>query len=108
MTTNSHLDLEKLALRALCLGTPEGPVKETVLPMLRDYQWNFQLHQAVFNVLAAISSDNPAIIRQLLPARLTRLGFPDVEWEEFFSPLSLSKDETLAMIRHMVAGTQPA
>ncbi len=95
-------DLEKLVLRVLCLGTPQGPVKEALMPLLRKYHWGAQLHQAIFNALAALPSDDPAILRQLLPAKLTRLGFPDVEWEEFFAPHSFSREDSLALARRMI------
>ncbi|MEJ2010282.1 MAG: hypothetical protein P8Z30_19365 [Acidobacteriota bacterium] len=102
------MDSEKLAIRALCLGTSQGPVREAILPILRTYRWQAPLHQVIFDALASIVSDDPATLRQLLPAKLTRLGFPDVEWEEFFTPLSLSRDETIAMVRRMVAGQRPS
>lgn len=74
------------------------------MPLLRNYRWRVQLHQVIFNALASIPSDGPALLRQLLPAKLTRLGFPDVEWEEFFAPVSLSRDETIALVRRLEAG----
>ena len=98
----TDLDLEKLTLRVLCLGAPQGPVKQAVIPLLRNYPWQSQLHQVIFKALAAIPSDDPAILHELLPAKLTRMGFPDVEWEEFFAPHSLSRDESLALVRRMV------
>lgn len=102
MATN--LDLEKLILSVLCLGTRQGPVKETLTPLLRDYQWQAPVHQVIFNALAAIPSNDPGVLRQLLPARLTRMGFPDIEWEEFFAPRSLSSEEALDLARRMLAG----
>lgn len=93
---------EIMALRVICLGTPEGSVKEIGKSLLRDYHWSNALHQAIWNALYSLPSENPETLRQLLPARLTRLGFPDVEWEEFFAPHSLSKDEAIALMRRMV------
>lgn len=108
MGTTSHLNLEKLVMRALCLGTSDGPVREALMPMLRNYQWQFQLHQVIFDALDSTPSTDPAVLRQVLPAKLTRLGFPDVEWEEFFEPLSISSDEIMASARRMLAGAQPS
>lgn len=76
------------------------------MPLLRSYHWQAQLHQAIFDALSSIPSDDPAILRQLLPAKLTRMGFPDVEWDEFFTPLSLSRDKAIALVRRMVARQQ--
>lgn len=100
--------LEKLVIRALCVGTSQGPVKEALLPVVRNYSWRRPLHQIIFDALLSIPSDNPMTIRQLLPGKLTRMGFPDVEWDEFFQPLSLSKDEILVVVRRMVDNVQPS
>lgn len=98
----TDLELERLAIRVLCQGTPQGSVREIVIPLLRDYRWQSPLHQAVFKALVAIPSDDLSVLRDLLPAKLTRMGFPDVEWEEFFAPHSLSRDESLVLVRRMV------
>jgi hypothetical protein len=94
--------IEIQVLRVLCLGTPQGSVKEAGKPLLRGYRWHNALHQAVCHALYNLPSENPEVLRQLLPAKLTRLGFPDVEWEKFFAPPSISKDEAIALIRRMV------
>jgi len=95
--------IELLTLRVLCLGTPQGSVKEIGRSLLRDYRWHNAFHEAVWNALYSLPSENPEVLRQLLPAKLTRLGFPDVEWEEFFAPHSLSQDEAMALMRRMAA-----
>jgi hypothetical protein len=97
--------LEKLALCFLCAGTLEGAVRDVLVPLLRAYQWQCSLHQALFDAIAAVPSEDPQLFRQLLPAKLTRMGFPDVEWEEFFAPPSVAKEEAIALIRQMLAGT---
>lgn len=98
------LQLEKLVLRLLCVGTAQGPVADALSPLLRDYEWESTLHRAIFNAIAAAPSDDPEILRQLLPAKLTRMGFPDVEWDEIFSPPSLTRVEAIALVRQMIAG----
>ena len=103
MATDLHL--EQLILRLLCAGTPQGPVKNVLVPLLRDYHWQRQLHQIIFSAVAAIPSDDPATLRQLLPAKLTRMGFPDIEWEEIFTPPLLSTERAADMVRQMTAGS---
>jgi hypothetical protein len=100
----TRLHLEKLVLRLLCVGTPQGPVLDTLPPLLSDYQWKSTLHRAIFNAIAAVPSDDPEVLRQVLPAKLTRMGFPDVEWEEIFTPPSLSREEAVALVRQLLAG----
>jgi hypothetical protein len=101
----TNLRLEELAIRVLCLGTPQGSVKEAVIPLLLNYPWQSPLHRVVFKALAAIPSNDPSILRDLLPAKLTRMGFPDLAWETFFAPHSLSRDEALALVRRMLNRT---
>ena len=74
-----------------------------LVPLLRDYRWQWQLHQIIFNAIVAIPSDDPATLRQLLPAKLTRMGFPDVEWEEIFTEPLLSTERAVEMVRQMTA-----
>jgi hypothetical protein len=95
--------IEILALRVLCLGTSQGPVKAIGKTLLHDYHWHNALHKALWDAISGLPSDNPQILRQLLPAKLTRLGFPDIEWDEFFAPHSLSKDEAIALMRRMAS-----
>ena len=101
MAPNIHL--EQLTLRLLCAGTSQGPVKRALVPLLHDYHWQVELHQIIFNATVAIPSDDPATLRQLLPAKLTRMGFPDIEWEEFFTPAVLSSEEAIATVGRMIA-----
>jgi hypothetical protein len=101
----SDLHLEHLTLRLLCVGTPQGSLKDVLVPLLRDYRWHWQLHQIIFNAIVVIPSDDPATLRQLLPAKLTRMGFPDVEWEEIFTEPLLSTERAVEMVRQMTAAS---
>jgi hypothetical protein len=99
------LDLEKLVLRLFCTGTLQGAARDALVPPLRGYAWRSSLHQAIFDAVLATPSSDPELLRQLLPAKLTRMGFPDVEWDELFSPPALARDEAVARVRQMLAGT---
>ncbi len=92
---------ERRVLVVLCQGTAEGSARETAKRHLRDYRWREPLHQVVFEVLMAMPGDAPALVRDQLPARLTRKGFPDVDWEQFFEPHSLSLEEVKALMREL-------
>lgn len=94
--------IEFQVLRAVCLATVQGSLKEIAGDILREYHWHNALHQALWEALGAIPTENPEIFRQLLPAQMTRAGFPDVEWEVFFAPHTLSKEKAIALMRRMV------
>jgi len=98
----SHiLEVERQVLRALCQGTPQGSVRATARDILRTYRWREPLHQIVFEVVLGIPTEAPEVIREQLPARLTRKGFPDVDIEGFFKPHGLSKEEAERLIRQL-------
>ena len=79
-------------------------MRDGLISLLRGYRWKSTLHHAIFNAIESIPSDNSEVLRQLLPAKLTRMGFPDVEWEELFAPPSMSGEEAIALARKMVGG----
>lgn len=100
----NQLDLEKLALRLLCAGTSEGVVRGALIPLLLGYVWRSSLHQAIFDAIAAAPSGDPEVLHKLLPAKLTRMGFPDVDWEELFAPPEMSTEDSWALVRKMLSG----
>ncbi len=100
----TDLHLEKLALRLLCAATSEGGLRDALVPPLAGYAWKSTLHRAIFQAVEAFPSHDPRVLRQLLPAKLTRMGFPDVEWDELFAPPEMSREDSLALVRQMLAG----
>ncbi len=86
------INTERSVLKALCQGLLRGPAFTQVRASLADYPWREPIHQALFRALLSIPFSDPKIIRDLLPARLTLLGFPDVRFEELFEPVSLSPE----------------
>lgn len=100
----TDLNFEVFVLRLLCAGTSRGAVRDYLISLLRTYGWSSTLHRAIFRAIVSIPSDDPALLRQLLPAKLTRMGFPDVEWEELFVPVSMSGDEATELVRKLLTG----
>ena len=94
--------IERLVLRALCTGTPQGPVRKTARRLLRNYSWREPVHRVIFEALECIPSDLPEDIRSRLPARLTLKGYPAVDFEDLFQPHSLSKEEAERLFRELL------
>jgi hypothetical protein len=98
----SHiLKVERRVLQALCQGTPQGSVRARARELLLSYRWREPLHQVVFEVVLGIPTEAPEVIREQLPARLTRKGFPDVDIGDFFEPHGLSKEKAGRLIRQL-------
>jgi hypothetical protein len=84
-----NLDLEFKILRALC-GHPSSDLdnaaaRARILAQLRPHLWQDSEHRVVFEALTALPGCNATELREQLPAQATRMGFPDVNWENYFA-----------------------
>ena len=94
-------DLELIVLRALCQGKLGGAALESVRLMLGSYRWREPLHQALFEIILSIPRHRPEALRDLLPARLTRRGFPDFDFQDFFRLTALPSKRLRAAIQRL-------
>ena len=76
--------LEFLVLRVLCSAGTEPEARETARRSLADYRWREPVHQAVFDVIMSFPSASSHALREQMPGRLTRRGFPDFDFESLF------------------------
>ncbi len=98
-TDPAVIQAERQVLRVLCQGATEGSVMESARRILGDYPWHEALHRAVFKALSELSTGDARRVRELLPSRLARMGFPDVPWEELFKPQPCTKEEAERLMR---------
>jgi hypothetical protein len=98
----SVIQTERRVLQALHHGTPQEPVEEAARLTLKDYRWREPSHGVIFEILIGIPGGAPEVIREQLPARLTRKGFPDVDWENILKPQALSKNEVEQLMQELV------
>jgi hypothetical protein len=95
-----NLDLESRILRALC-GNPSSHLDHStaramILAQLRPHRWQDSEHRVVFEALTALPGRDATELREQLPAQAARMGFPDVNWENYFvSAAADSAIETL-------------
>ena len=78
------LGLEHEILQALCASTGTTRDRGELLTALSAHNWHDPEHRVVFEALLRIPSRDPATLRSVIPATATRMGFPDVEWGEYF------------------------
>lgn len=100
------LAAERELLRALCTGTPQGARRDTALRWLGGYTFQDVIHQVLFEALKQINTYQPQVLRQQLPALLTRQGFPEAELEEFLTSPNLSEEQTVELIEKLRAWTR--
>ena len=70
-------------LRELCAGQIESRQWHSIVNRLFAYEWKDPEHKVVFDAWQAIKSDDALTRRQELPAQVTRMGFPDVDWGKY-------------------------
>lgn len=92
---------ESKVLAALVQRTHEGSIRRSACVFLSQYRWRSPAHQIIFEVLMAIPSENIETIRSQLPGRLTRMGFPDFDWEFLFTMPRLSQLEAQRLIANL-------
>jgi hypothetical protein len=57
----------------------------------------------VFEAIQRLSSSDPKLLREQLPAQTTRMGFPDVNWENYFLPAGKAEVDFDALVRDLLA-----
>jgi hypothetical protein len=97
---------EHLALRILC-QTQRPQLREEGMRLLACYVWQGRDHEVVFEVLGEPGWRDPDGLRAQFPARLTRKGFPDLDFESYFEPHGLAPQQALKLIRALAPGRQP-
>jgi hypothetical protein len=79
------LEMERTLLAALCLSRQDETIRSQILQVLRIYNWKSGDHRAVYDALSGWTVEREEI-RSALPARLTRMGFPDIDIATYFEP----------------------
>jgi hypothetical protein len=78
------VSVERDLLRELCLlKAPE--MSRVAAAQLQEYSWQNPEHQIIFDALCRIARNDGVFMREQLAAETTRMGFPDIDWNEYFS-----------------------
>jgi hypothetical protein len=70
---------------------------------LSSHVWQDAEHRVVFEAIQRLSSSDPQLLREQLPAQTTRMGFPDVNWENYFIPAGKTDGDFDALVRDLLA-----
>jgi hypothetical protein len=79
----SREQLERDALRLLCSDWIEAGTRAQLAGLLKEYVFVDELNDAVFEAIVGVGAVTARRLRELLPGRVTNLGFPDFELREF-------------------------
>jgi hypothetical protein len=80
-----ELQLELAVLRAMCADAGRGDWRETFVHALSGHNWKGAEHRIVFEAVASLGGRPAKQLREELPAQATRMGFPDVNWADYFT-----------------------
>ena len=94
------VDAERILLRALCHSGTARPLRSEILQRAEGHAFREARHQIVFRALRI--SRTPGL-QPHLTARLTRLGFPDIDAEELFAGVAPTQAEIRAALGRLAA-----
>ena len=106
--TQRVFELERETLCALCVRASMNAQHPTAMRELSNHAWQDAEHRVVFEAIQRLSSSDPKLLREQLPAQATRMGFPDVSWENYFSPAGEGKKDFEAIVRELLAAPRAA
>lgn len=95
------VELERRLLAALCADALDRRTRAEVLEHLGAHAFVNPDHEVIFRALSRIPRANLAHIRETLGARLTRLGFPDIDVDPIFELDPPSAKEIGALLRQL-------
>jgi hypothetical protein len=74
---------ERDAIRLLCSDLIDAGTRERLAGLLNNYVFVDGLNHAVYEALVGVGAVNARRLRELLPGRVTNLGFPDFELKDY-------------------------
>lgn len=83
---------ERDAIRLLCSDLVEPLYREQLATMLRNYTFVDDLNDAVYEAVVSMGAVPARRLRELLPGRVTNLGFPDFELKEYLGQSGATDD----------------
>lgn len=103
------LELERQILSALCAPAAMPPEREAAMSQLALHTWRAPEHRVVYEALTRMRSRDAAALRAELPSMATRMGFPDVDWNEYFGRNEIANaDDIEPLLRRLVASSAGA
>lgn len=107
-TSQPLIAAERALLRRLC-ETGVASITPDALDLLTRYSWAAPDHRIIFEALVRLSSVPSGTLRDRLPAEATRMGFPDVAWDKFFTSPEIPFDShcaTSKLIDDLIAASK--
>lgn len=85
------LAIEREILRMLCQIGSAAELSREVARHLQNYSWQGTDHQTIFEAAICVGNTQAGSLREQLAAQATRMGFPDIDWDDFVEPRARGK-----------------
>jgi|SRR5271170_225237 len=92
---------ERDAIRLLCSDLIDPENRERLATMLKNYVFGDHLNDAVYEAILSVGAVPARRLRELLPGRVTNLGFPDFELKDYLGQ-SGSTDDIDKLFEHLL------
>jgi hypothetical protein len=99
--------LERSILRALCGSVDPRSSRAALAFELDAHAWQEVDHRVVYQALGKLQRSDPQPLRQQLAVAATRMGFPDVDWDDYFTLGGIADADLPDLVRQLVALTAP-
>jgi hypothetical protein len=92
---------ERQLLAALCSASTADQIRIRIVETLVAHQFASPEHEIIFEALKTIPSGSAIHIRKTLAARVTRLGFPDIDVKTILQMEPPSAEEVRLLLRQL-------
>lgn len=97
----STAEIERWLLAALCAPALDQQHRAEILDRLAAHTFAEPDHETIFRALVKVPHATAEHIRETLTARLTRLGFPDVDVEPIFATAPPSPEKIRVLLQQL-------
>lgn len=104
--TNFRSGLERQILQCLCAEEIPSPLRAEIETKLGAYTWSDSDNCLVFEALHRLrsaSTPTPSQLRHELAAQATRMGFPDVNWENYLGQNTTDQQDLRNLVDELLA-----
>ena len=76
-------EFERDAIRLLCSDLIDPETRERLAALLKTYVFEGKLNDAVYEAILSAGAVSARRLRELLPGKVTNLGFPDFDLKDY-------------------------
>lgn len=99
-------EFERDAMRLLCSDLVEPETRMRLAGLLKQYEFADLVNEAMYESIVSVGEVPARRLRELLPGRVTNLGFPDFELKDYLGQNGAT-DDVDRLFESLLALTDP-